>query len=434
MGNRLRAHTYAREADCPLPWFQLTDCEVSAAALGHSEYAYQNISEAPWWDPDIPDVSSRFFGFYTTAITNVSDSTWVGSYNEGIGPGGSNGPGRYAVREIRVRGFMAAQGEDALEHGMTWLVTMLEPGTCATHENSCGDVDMMFFASCPRDRGEEESMEDYDMYVRSLRRYSHDIRPLSGPLILQQVHRGQHYGYEVEFTLSAENPHIYGSLEWMDLLTSDASTVLSSPYNLVTHPSAELRGLRVEVSRNLVNNPSFEVNTDFWRVSASTISGSNPSSYVSLGRSTSLKAVGSYSGLFRLQGNGTTAATGVAVIKVVTGASSQVQDLIDLTAYSPGTSVSLTAWAACIASSVGSVDSLNLRINFFDEVGWITPGPEFPAGDPSGHTWQETFILPEATAFMQIVIKAQVTWTSSATSANNSDHRLYVDAVAVTVP
>lgn len=434
VGNRRRAYEYARLSECPMTWLKLPSCEPVENVLGHSIYTPLEMEQAPWWEPDNPEMSRRFFGFYPLSITNISDSTWVGSIREGIQSGGVNGPGRHAARQVRVRGFMVARGEDALEHGMTWLTHAITPGRCDVHGDTCGNVDMMFFAACPRDQdfANGETGEQYDDYVRSLRRYIHGVKPLSGVIIVNQMRRGEFYAYEVEFTLSAEDGHVYGFTEFPDLATSEASTVLDSPYNLLTVPSAEKLEANDPtslVATNLVTNPSFELNTNGWSHFSSDVSGSISAGNGSptLTRSTILAAVGDYSGMVRLLFPGTATASGECWVGI------RSND-IDVSYRPYESSLSITAWAAAVAATVGSVAEMRMRVAFYSATGWTIRETNYPASELSGNTWQLTTALPEGAAKVRVEVSARVSWVASSTNANNSDHRLYLDAVAVMIP
>lgn len=150
VGNNARARGYAESADCPVGWFVGDQCETLADALGDAgKYTLDQIADAPWYDPD-DEATTRFYGYYVTSLGEVSSSTRQGSFTEGILPGGVPGRSRHAGRTFRVRAWLTANGQDALEAGQSWLDAALEANNCSTHPGgSCGATDATFFTACP---------------------------------------------------------------------------------------------------------------------------------------------------------------------------------------------------------------------------------------------------------------------------------------------
>ena len=190
--NDARAKGYAETANCPLSWHQ-SDCEGLADATGPGAFMHSSVHEAPWYDPRNPE-SERFYGVTGLAFRDLASSTLQRDVIEGITNGGVAGQPRYAGKTMRVRAFLSADGEDALEYGMSWLKAAIASRRCSQHGISCDGTDMQFFNSCPPGRR---------------------IVP--------------------------------GFSEWETQLT-----------NLATNPSFEATAGTVEVYRNLATNPSFE--------------------------------------------------------------------------------------------------------------------------------------------------------------------------------
>lgn len=147
--NSLRAYGYATTSDCPMYWLRDPGCPSVSEVERDSDYTFGNIADAPWYDPDDPDTTSRFLGLYGLAIEGLSDSTRAAVVTERNGDGAQVSGYRHGSREVRVRGWMTAQGEDAMEAGMTWLRNVLEPDACGVHGGSCGESDSAFFVDCP---------------------------------------------------------------------------------------------------------------------------------------------------------------------------------------------------------------------------------------------------------------------------------------------
>lgn len=152
VGNNARALGYQRTANCPVTWIRDMDCVGLLEALDE-QYTYDRISEAPWYDPDDPDTTSRFLGLYVVSMEGVSDSTRSAVVTEKITDGAQVSGYRHAAREVRIRALLTARGMDALEGGMTWLRSVLEPDACGVHGGDCGASDMQFFVDCPPTRG-----------------------------------------------------------------------------------------------------------------------------------------------------------------------------------------------------------------------------------------------------------------------------------------
>lgn len=177
VANNARALGYTRTSDCPVSWLRDQDCAGLAEALGDSEYLAEQIDSAPWYDPDDPDLTSRFLGLYVVSMEGVSNSTRQGTVTEKNTDGGRVSGYRHASREIRVRAMLSANGEDALEAGMTWLRNVLEPDACGVHGGDCGTSDLQFFVSCPPERG---TVEDVGTLMETRRNLWKNPRAVSG--------------------------------------------------------------------------------------------------------------------------------------------------------------------------------------------------------------------------------------------------------------
>ena len=154
--NDARAKGYAETAECPLSWHQC-DCEGLADATGSGAFVHAGVHDAPWYDPRNPE-SKRFYGVTGLAFRDLASSTLQRDVVEGITNGGVAGQPRYAGKTVRVRAFLSADGEDALEYGMSWLKAAVASRRCNQHGISCGGTDLQFFNSCPPGRA---IVEDY---------------------------------------------------------------------------------------------------------------------------------------------------------------------------------------------------------------------------------------------------------------------------------
>ena len=417
-GNRRRAFDLVQAVpNLTAPWLRLPSEEPTAAQLSDPSYSTTDMRDQPWFDADV-EASRRFYGFYPLSITNISDSTWVAEATESTRSGGTISRGRYAVRQVRVRGFMTGLGEDALEYGISWLQSLVEPGRCELHESVCGETDVSWLASAPRAQRSGETAADYQEYLLDLRRYLHGVKLTSGPLVLEQYHRGNTYGYEVEFTLGSQDPHVYTRVVDPRLATSRASIVLSSPFNVVPTPSAELASGTVVLSRNLAKNPSLESGeATYWGAGRSGTLPAPTGSVV-----TELAAEGTRS--YRARLSSTAAGDGDAYIEI---------NGINLAPYAAGNSVSLSVWgAAFVSSGVASIGSMRAQVEFLDSSSSvITAATRFVDSTKlTGNVFTiSNMAIPTGAASARVLVFARgVTMDASAIVD------LYADAVAFTVP
>lgn len=142
-----RAYGYTHTADCPIEWLRIPDCDL-AAAFAERAYIADNIEDAPWYDAE-DEPTHRFYGAYSNRIEQLSDSTRTANLVEGILDGGVIAGVRHTIRTFRCNATLIAEGEDALEAGMSWLNAALRPDECGIHGSSCGEVDATFFVACP---------------------------------------------------------------------------------------------------------------------------------------------------------------------------------------------------------------------------------------------------------------------------------------------
>ena len=272
----------------------------------------------------------------------------------------------------------------------------------------------------------------YDAILDPLRRRMHGLTAISGPLVLQHFHNENYHAYEIEFTLAAATPYIYGEPKVLTLPSTSPSVVQDSPFNLVPYPSAEITGGTLVVATNYTTNPSVEVNATNW---ASFFDPGIPVGMRSSARVTELAAGGS-SASYRsrvLGDNGTT---------VVTNAVSYMENIYITTPIATGTNrrVSVSVWAALILSAGGSGTSMtNLigSVDFFTAADALV-GSVVPLGTTTqfnGTVFSAKSIAVPATATkVRVTVRANFVYSSSATAANNTDLRLYTDTLAVTVP
>lgn len=434
--NRSRAYGYTRTADCPVTWLNLLDCEREPNGyLSADQYDYQLINEAPWYDADIP-ASGDFFGAYPTLMENLSDSTIAATITEGILDGGVVSGYRNAVRTVRIRAMLLGRGREALEYGMSWLDSALRLEQCGTHGPSCGEVDFQFYVDCPPPNPDPENIttEVYEeTIVDPLARMLHGVSRVSGPNIVETFRRGDVHAYLVEFVVAASTPFVYSLPKVIDTPPTVPETVQDVVRNLVPYPSMEIAGDPVVVATNFSTNPSVETDATGWASSASAASGSAPSSYFTAGRSTDLAASGVASYRGRLLGNGSTSASGVANIALY-------QD-VALASVPADSRVSVTIWGAALilaGSGVSAINSLTAKIEWRTSGGTVLSTTTIGSAGSTEYDGRvfsiQSQAIPATAATARVIVTGNANWASSATPANNSDIRVYADALAVTVP
>jgi hypothetical protein len=435
--NSPRAVAYSRSAGCPSTWLSDPDpCDTLEEALGHTEYDAESIQNAPWYDARVPE-SARFYGAYVIALSNLSDATTEAESVQRIGAGSVVTGIREASRRVRATVMLTAEGMDALEHGAQWLKATTKANACGVHGDACGKADLEFFVSCPPSISDYPMVQDWEAAVDANLRHLHNVSRISGPLTEQEMmsEDGRHYGRIVQLIFEAETPWVFSKTRTVDLPPTIPSIIEDTPYNLVKNPSANAVAGTVVVARNLSKNPSAEVNITDWLTTFATISGTSPSAFLTTARSNDIAAEGSWSVRTRLLGNnGTTA---------VTNAKARLTHYqsISLAGLSPLTRISFNAWGGVLIQGGASgsvVDTLSAFVAWFNSGGTqiaTTALGTASASEKDGRAFSLGSVqIPAGAVTARLTVQAEVTWSSSATAANNSDIRFYADAFAATIP
>lgn len=277
---------------------------------------------------------------------------------------------------------------------------------------------------------------EYAVVVDRYRRFMHEVSVTSGPLVVEErtTMDGEFRVMTVEWTISAERPWIYSLTRPVELPISPTAVVQDTPYNLAPYPSAELATAgAIDVAINHSANPSLETNATNWATTAAVLTGTAPAAYFTSGRVTGeLAANGTASMRGRILGNGATEV-----------ASSQARIITEHTVtFTPGSQrVSFTGWAASLIVGGAGVSSVNvMRAEAQWYVGATPTGAAVDLGTAtvaqlSGRVFAlKSQVPPAGATSVRVRFIFDVTWRSSATPANNSDIRVYSDAVGVTVP
>ncbi|QNJ55962.1 minor tail protein [Microbacterium phage Rasputia] len=278
----------------------------------------------------------------------------------------------------------------------------------------------------PRTDAEYVELVDY------ARRFMRNSAVISGPLKLTEQASGEFWAYEVQFVL-AGGPSILGVTKSIALSPSTPTVVQDIVYNLIPYTNAHLGGGSIVISTNLAPNPSVEVNATGWSATTSTVSGSAATPYLTGARTTEIASVGTASYRARILGNGSTAATG--------GCFLFAHHDVPLPA-GVGRRVSMNMWAACLivaGQANSSLQSLAVRYDFLNSGGTSIGGAVIfgtaASDEYAGKAYSVIGVtVPDAAASVRVSALARVDWTSSPTAAQNSDIRLFADAVTVSVP
>lgn len=283
-----------------------------------------------------------------------------------------------------------------------------------------------------------ESDEVYQARIDPLRRYMHSVKCTAGPTVVEERANadGMHFGKIVQFTISSEVARIFTKSKEIQLGTITPSVMSDVPYNLAPYPSAELTGGGSSIMAiNWAPNPSGETDATNWIGGVTTLSGSAPAAYTSFGRIVGeLAAAGTASLRNRILGNGSTAASG--------GARLELSSTVGLGTHLERERYSFTIWAAVLSvggaqgAAISQLDCIVEWLNGATIVRTDTIGSTTTPADFGGKVFSAKSVNPPTGALThaRVYVRASVNWSSSATPANNSDIRLYADALAVTQP
>lgn len=175
---------------------------------------------APWYDPAHPE-SADFAGFLVTEFEGL-ESTYTREVTEVITGGGVLGRLRAAPRTMTWRGYLMGRTCCATAYGLRWLTSVLKQSRC---DADCTGETLDLLVCCPPPAEEEPH---YDCSVsgslpavaqvgeEGAFRTLYRVGLLEGPRITEQRRAGCgscgcSAMVEVEFSLVAGNPHLYGS-------------------------------------------------------------------------------------------------------------------------------------------------------------------------------------------------------------------------------
>lgn len=260
----------------------------------------------------------------------------------------------------------------------------------------------------------------YDDMLTPLQRRIHGVTAVSGPLVLNHFHNQNYHAYEVEFTLAAATPYVYGVPVILPPVSQTSTIIQDAPFNLVPYPSAELASTtEVTTATNYSTNPSAETNVTGWA-----------SSYDGTAITTGSAA------LVQSTPGTDPAAAGTRSVKNVWTApnsgsngwfSTQQEVTVPTTA---GRRFSVNMWAtANVTSGTAVIGSIQLTLYW--RLGGSTARTDelgaFPVG---GGAFSQKSIIPPSGA-TSVIVRARCVLSSWSTGAVVT---LFTDALAVTIP
>lgn len=182
---------------------------------------------APWYDASVPE-SADFAGFLTTDFKGLG-STYTRENVDKITGGAVLGRLRPKSRSLVWRGYLFGRSECAVQYGLQWFTANLRGTNC-----SCTGEDLDLMVCCPEltetpslvtcaslpPISKPEACPPFTQpdAFRTLKK----VGLVDGPTIISQRRigcspscgnttcRGESLAIEIEFTLTAGNPYLYG--------------------------------------------------------------------------------------------------------------------------------------------------------------------------------------------------------------------------------
>lgn len=259
----------------------------------------------------------------------------------------------------------------------------------------------------------------YNKAVEDLTRYMHTVTAVAGPTIVQKIHRGDAWGYVVEFVLVSAVPWLHGITRQLPPIPLTPTIIQDVPFNLVPYPSAELALGTVIAATNYSDNPSVELNTTNWVQSSSVVLAANVTGSQADKTAGGLASVGNKS--FRTHFVATNAGTAGQIM---------AQNTTPNWTYVTGMRMSVNMWASPLLVSGTAVLGATQIIAIWRNGTTVTRSDVIgtvPAG--GGALTSKSILLPTGTN--NVIVRAVTNLTSWSTGATVD---LYADAVAVTVP
>lgn len=173
-------------------------CGVLYREIGGSQFFHPKSDPAPWYAGDFPE-SADFLGFVIEEVDGLG-GVGVRSINPRLGgiEGAQLGPQQQGARELVVKGCLVATSTAGNEYGLRWLTNLLSAGDC----DLCATAPLIVRTACPPEDASNEQLGRYLIYDVGLTDGPH---PTAQPIIDESCDIRA-----IEFTLTAQNPYLYG--------------------------------------------------------------------------------------------------------------------------------------------------------------------------------------------------------------------------------
>jgi hypothetical protein len=222
-------------------WFTgRADSEGIGPVLGET-YTTPAADLAPWYDSRFADTAD-FAGFEIISMTPLLSHTQVRSTTPLLKGGAVISPAYHAAREMVFRGILIGKTRASVVRGFGWLRHVLEYGAECDFDIDCDGKQMMMWTQAPE---EGLGIGDEELY----RRYLYGVQLAEGPPVLRERDLAGGCGsmIEVEFTLTSNNPYIYGQSYSISVGSGSGTTYADLEAAFPTYEDVAAVGTYIEV-------------------------------------------------------------------------------------------------------------------------------------------------------------------------------------------
>lgn len=208
-------------------WTEPESVQWIQDALAGEDYGF--VSAAPWYDDGHPP-SAEFAGLLPLSLTGLDDSTMESTPVEYVTDGGNPGRTRNTTLPLVANVAIVASTNRGADFGKRWLDRVLRGSLAKT--DTCSGLDLRYFQFV---QGEGDGAPPQV--------HRRNVKATRGTSVTRKHRTDCSVTWFVTFTLTAADPYEYGEPE----------PVLDG-----------LGGVFPTSRKNLITNPSFEVDTANW--------------------------------------------------------------------------------------------------------------------------------------------------------------------------
>lgn len=180
--NSMRMMSYAQQVGCTgIPGGMCLPCRDLYTEVSDPPYTNPVSDDAPWYDPGRPE-SAFFFGVGGIDFMGLAEQPDTEE----------NGK---IVRDVAAKVVLAGRDEASLSYGLAWLSAALKGSFCAS--GTCSGSQVCVAMHCPNFHAPDP--------VRTL----FDVSVVDRPSVTAVYSMTGYTLWEVEFTIRADNPHLY---------------------------------------------------------------------------------------------------------------------------------------------------------------------------------------------------------------------------------